>query len=380
MLLIVWEFIVRKDRIEDFETLYREDGAWAVLFRQSPGFVSTTLWRDIHDPRLVAEFGRTVGTLPTLQKLYVLTFADLGATNPKLWNSWQDMLLGELYALTVESFERRITVEQAQVERANRIRERVAAAIGQAPGDSLERFLADMPDRYFLSTPEEDIPLHFELVRRHAEEPLVTAVAHFPEREFSEFTVVTRDAPGLFAKLTGVLRAYGMNIGAARITTGGSGVVVDVFRVTHLEGAAIARDETRWERIQVAVGKVLAGELDVEQMVAQAGRPSVLGEKVVPRLPTKVEIDNQVSEDYTVIDVFTVDRVGILFAIANALYHLGLSIHLAKITTSVDRVLDVFYVTDLDGRKLDDPARLALVRDTVLEELQPLVESQKNHR
>jgi [protein-PII] uridylyltransferase len=336
--------------------------------------------RDINDARLVGEFARTVGTLATLQKLYVLTVADLGATNPKLWNSWQDMLLGELYALTVESFERRITVEQAQVERANRIRERVAAAIGQAPGDSLERFLADMPDRYFLSTPEEDIPLHFELVRRHAEEPLVTAVAHFPEREFSEFTVVTRDAPGLFAKLTGVLRAYGMNIGAARITTGGSGVVVDVFRVTHLEGAAIARDETRWERIQVAVGKVLAGELDVEQMVAQAGRPSVLGEKVVPRLPTKVEIDNQVSEDYTVIDVFTVDRVGILFAIANALYHLGLSIHLAKITTSVDRVLDVFYVTDLDGRKLDDPARLALVRDTVLEELQPLVESQKNHR
>jgi len=171
-----------------------------------------------------------------------------------------------------------------------------------------------------------------------------------------------------------------MNIGAARITTGGSGVVVDVFRVTHLDGAVIARDDERWERIQIAVGKVLDGELDVEQMVARAGRPSVLGEKIVPRMPTKVEIDNQVSEDYTVIDVFTVDRVGILFAIANALYHLGLSIHLAKITTSVDRVLDVFYVTDLDGRKLDDSARLALVRDTVLEELQPLVESQKNHR
>jgi len=95
----------------------------------------------------------------------------------------------------------------------------------------------------------------------------------------------------------------------------------------------------------------------------------------VPRQPTKVEIDNQVSEDFTVIDVFTLDRVGILFAIANALYHLELSIHLAKITTSVDRVLDVFYVTDLDGRKVEDPARLAFIRDTVLEELQPLVET-----
>jgi [protein-PII] uridylyltransferase len=333
--------------------------------------------RDIHDPKLVSDFARTVGTLATLQKLYVLTFADLGATNPKLWNSWQDMLLGELYALAVESFERGITVEQAQVERANRIRERVAAAVGAAAaGEALERFLADMPDRYFLTTPEEDIPQHFELVRRSAEAPLVTAVAHFPEREYSEFTVVTRDQPGLFAKLTGVLRAHGMNIGAARITTGGSGVVVDVFRVTHLDGAAIARDDERWGRIQGAVAKVLNGELDVEEMVARAGRPSILAEKVVPRQPTKVEIDNQVSEDFTVIDVFTLDRVGILFAIANALYHLELSIHLAKITTSVDRVLDVFYVTDLDGRKVEDPGRLALIRDTVLEELQPLVEAQ----
>ncbi|MGH7788880.1 MAG: [protein-PII] uridylyltransferase [Candidatus Binatia bacterium] len=329
--------------------------------------------RDIHDPKLVAEFARTVGTLATLQKLFVLSFGDLGATNPKLWNSWQDMLLGELYALTVESFERGVSVEQAQVERANRIRARVATAIGAAGGVTVQRFLADLPDRYFLTTPEEDIPQHFELVRRFGEEPLVTAVQHFPEREFSEFTVVTRDEPGLFARLTGVLRANGMNIGAARIATGGSGMVVDVFRVTHLDGALIARDDERWERIQMQVGKVLAGQLDVEQLVAQAGKPSVLGEKVVPRLPSKVEIDNQVSHDFTVIDVFTLDRVGVLFAIANALYHLGLSIHLAKITTSVDRVLDVFYVTDQDGRKIDDPARLALIGDTVREEIAPLV-------
>ena len=330
--------------------------------------------RDIHDPKLVGEFARTVGTPSALQKLYVLTFGDLGATNPKLWNSWQDMLLGELYGLTLESFERGITIERAQAERAARVRARVAAAIGVAAGETLQRFLADMPDRYFLTTPEEDIPQHFELVRRHAEGPLVTSVAHFPEREFSEFTVVTRDAPGLFAKLTGVLRAHGMSIGTARIATGGSGIVVDVFRVTHLDGAVIARDDERWERIQVAVGKVLVGELDVEEMVARAGRPSVLGEKIVPRMPTKVEIDNHVSEDFTVIDVFTVDRVGILFAIANALYHLDLSIHLAKITTSVDRVLDVFYVTDHEGRKINDLARLDVVRDKVLEALQPLVE------
>lgn len=331
--------------------------------------------RDIHDPKLVLDFVRTVGTLPTLQKLFVLTFADLGATNPTLWNSWQDMLLTELYGLAVDALERGESAGQAQVDRANRIRDRVEAALVGQDGEARARFLADLPDRYFLTTPEDDIAQHVELVRRFAEEPLVTSVAHFPEREFSEFTVVTRDQPGLFARLTGVLRAYGMNVAAARIATGGSGMALDVFRVTHLEGAAIATDGERWDRIQSAVGKVLTGELDVEQMVARAGRPSALGEKVVPRLPTTVEIDNAVSEDYTVIDVFTVDRVGILFAIANALYHLGLSIHLAKITTTVDRVFDVFYVTDDRGRKIDDAGTLALIRGTILEELRPLIEA-----
>lgn len=330
--------------------------------------------RDIHDPRLVAEFARTVGTQATLQKLYVLTFADLGATNPKLWNSWQDMLLSELYGLAVDHFERG-GVEQAQVERANRIRERVAGAKGPADRAATARFLADLPDRYFLTTPEEDILEHVDLARRFAEEGLVTTVAHFPEREFSEFTVVTRDHPGLFAKLTGVLRAHGMNIAAARIATGGSGMVVDVFRITHLEGAPIARDDERWERVQAAVGKVLAGELDVEELVRRAARPSVLGEKVVPRQPTTVDVDNQVSEEYTVIDVFTCDRVGVLFAITNALFHLDLSIHLAKITTSVDRVFDVFYVTDREGRKVEEPSALALIRGTILEELKPIVEA-----
>jgi [protein-PII] uridylyltransferase len=332
--------------------------------------------RDIHDPKLVVEFADTVGSLATLKKLYVLTFADLCATNPKLWNSWQDMLLSELYTLAVDAFERGVSVEQRQAERAGRVRARVEAAVGSGGGEVLARFLSDMPDRYFLSTPEEDIVLHVDLARRLQAEPLVTHVAHFPEREFSEFTVVTRDQPGLFSKLTGVLRANGMNIVGAHIFTGGSGMALDVFRVSHLEKAAIARSDERWGRIELALAKVLAGELDVHEMVAAAGRPSILGEKVVPRVHTAVEIDNRVSVDFTVIDVYTRDRVGILFAITDAIYQLGLSIHLAKVTTSADRVLDVFYVTDEGGMKVEDPQALERIRATLLEALRPFTETE----
>ena len=143
-------------------------------------------------------------------------------------------------------------------------------------GKALEWFLADMPDRYFLSTPEDAIPHHFALVRRLEEQPVVTEVVHFPEREFSAFTVVTRDQPGLFAKLTGVLRANGMNIVGARINTSRDGIALDSFRVGHLDHRERVLEPERWDRVQQALGRVLRGEVDVETLVAASRRPSIL--------------------------------------------------------------------------------------------------------
>jgi [protein-PII] uridylyltransferase len=97
-----------------------------------------------------------------------------------------------------------------------------------------------MPDRYFLTTPEADLAEHFELMRRHEEEPVVTQVTHFPEREFSTFVVVTNDKPGLFSQITGVLAANGMNILGAEIYTGAHGIVLDEFRISHQEDDPIA--------------------------------------------------------------------------------------------------------------------------------------------
>jgi len=331
--------------------------------------------RDICDEKLLVEFARTVGTLDNLKKLYLLTYADMRAVNPKAWSSWHEQLLGNLYRSTVGVFERGVMAEQDQTARVERIKARVGKSIGLAGGASLDGFLIDMPDRYFLSTPESDISRHFELGRLFEEEPLVTRVTHFPEREYSEFTVLTRDRPGLFAKLTGVLTAHGMNIVGARITTSHSRTALDVFRVSHANNPDIARSEDRWERIYGAVADVLVGRMDVEALVEQAQRPSVLGERVLPRVGTKIEFDNEISEDFTVLDVFTQDRGGVLFAVTNVLYRLGVSIHLAKITTNLDQVLDVFYVTDAKGEKIKAEPALERIRAGVLAALQAIDEA-----
>jgi [protein-PII] uridylyltransferase len=169
----------------------------------------------------------------------------------------------------------------------------------------------------------------------------------------SEFTVVTRDRPGLFALLTGVLAAGGMNIVAARISTSSDGVVVDAFRVSHLERRDVALDDGRWQRVRERLEGVLAGREALADLVARVERPGILDRKYETGMATEVVVDNGVSETYTVLDIYTHDRVGVLHRIANALAALKLDIHLAKITTNVDQVLDVFYVTEEDGRKSD---------------------------
>jgi [protein-PII] uridylyltransferase len=106
---------------------------------------------------------------------------------------------------------------------------------------------------------------------------------------------------------------------------------------------------------------VLAGTLDVDRLVQHAMRPAVFTRRRRP-IATVVDIDNQVSGAFTVIDLEAGDRVGLLFAITNCLYHLGLDIHLAKINTMDERIFDVFYVTDETGRKIDDSGRLDAIR------------------
>jgi [protein-PII] uridylyltransferase len=210
-------------------------------------------------------------------------------------------------------------------------------------------------------------------VRPTAEHPhlFVSTVRHVPESEYTELTICTPDRPGLFAMIAGVLTAQGMNIVGARITTSRGGVALDSFRIGHQEQVERVLEPERWERVQQLLAKVLRGQVDVAAAVAASNPPSILERPTnASTMPPEIIVDNDISEDYTVLDVVTGDRVGVLFAITHALHRLGLIIHLAKITTQAHQVLDVFYVTNAGGHKILDQERLHVVCDTITAELQ----------
>jgi [protein-PII] uridylyltransferase len=162
------------------------------------------------------------------------------------------------------------------------------------------------------------------------------------------------------------LATHGLDVVGARITTSRDAVAFDAFRVRWDP----AMDPASWEGVEATLRGVLAGTIDLEALVAQAVRPALFARKRRP-IPTLVAIDNRVSETHSVIDIECGDRVGLLFGITNCLYHLGLDIHLAKINTMDDRVFDVFYVTDREGRKVEEPQRLERVRTALLTALEP---------
>jgi [protein-PII] uridylyltransferase len=321
--------------------------------------------RDIHDQKLIVDFARLVDTPDNLKKLYVLTFADMRAVGPRIWNNWHDMLMKELFLQTLDVLERGEFSVEEHAKRVRRVKQRIADELPQVTPEAA-RFLRDMPDRYFLGTAEETIAHHLELMAMLNGKRFVSETKHSPQRGFSEFTVFTADRPGLFAILTGLLLAHGMNILSASINTSLSGLAVDIFRISHDEQPEVAMRDDRWDRLRDALGRVLGGQEDVRRLVEQARPTARLRRRAGPRIREAVAVDNEVSERFTVIDVYSYDRVGLLFVIADALFRLDLSVHLAKITTHVGHVLDVFYVTDSAGRKVVDPQRLEHIENEVL--------------
>ncbi len=177
-------------------------------------------------------------------------------------------------------------------------------------------------------------------------------------------TVVTRDRPGLFALITGVLWARGLNILSADIYTREPGVACDILRVERIPDP-LHREEL-WVKVENDLVRALADSSYLDEILENRRRPSVLEAKCHPRKEDKVIIDEEASDFYTLIEVYTWDRPGVLHTITNALFELDINIQLAKISTPGAQVVDIFYVTDLSGEKLISRDKHEQVREKLL--------------
>jgi [protein-PII] uridylyltransferase len=182
---------------------------------------------------------------------------------------------------------------------------------------------------------------------------------------YTELTLVTLDMPGLFSMITGVLTAFGINILGARIYTQSDGLALDILQVCGPPGQPVI-DEGKWEKVREHMKAVFEGRMMVDELVRKRHRPAFLPTLERPKVPSQVEIDNEVSEKYTVVDIFTHDKVGLLYAITRTLTGMGLYIGVSRISTKVDQVADTFYIQDIFGHKIIPEDKIEELRENLL--------------
>jgi [protein-PII] uridylyltransferase len=339
--------------------------AWLVRWHLH---MSVTAQRqDINDPDVVHRFAVNVADSERLDYLYLLTIADIAGTSAKLWNSWKDKLLADLYAsaryMLRAGLERPPHAPERVLEAKARAREMLAArGIGAA---TIDRIWADFPEETFLRFRPGHIAWQTMGIANAAPAPapLVLIDAQGP-RGGSEIFVYAPDGDGLFAAVTAVLERMRLSVLDARIVTSKSGMGMDSFLV--LDQAGRTLDALTTQRLRDSLSEVLA----------QTPYPSQIGEQRPARrlrhfhVPTRIEFRDDRASGRTQLAVVCSDRPGLLAAIAQTFREHAVRIHDARIATFGERAEDFFQLTDEHNRMLD-AAACARLRDAVAARVAP---------
>lgn len=338
------------------------------------------LRRDISDADLVLQFSHKVGIPETLNMLYVLTAADITAVGPEAWTTWKGDLLTELYHRSRQILSG-MPDDVRTEERLQRLRDRVLAALAELdpssarpPGNYwVERQLGGLPDYYLSTTAPARIAADLNVIHRLAEDEVSAQARYDADTHTVEYRIITRSraaAEGCFHKLAGVLTAKRLEILSADISTTREGAIIDSFRVVDPDfRGAVARD--RLDDVCRSLADVLRNRLAVESLFQRHRRFAGTARRaLLSNLPIRVELDNDSSDSRTIIDVFAHDRPGLLYSVSRAIYELGLSVDLARISTHYDQVVDVFYVREANGRKVTGADRLQEIRSRLIETLE----------
>ena len=303
--------------------------------------------RDVGDPRTVRDFAKAVETRKRLDLLTVLTVCDIRGVGPGTWNNWKAMLLRQLYNVTAEALEggletisRERAVEDSRAALRARLADWTEAQVARETARHYDPYWHGLSTdtqeafaRLLLDLPNDEIRIDL-----HPE----------PTRDATRASFALVDHPGIFSRLAGALALVGANVVDARTYTSKDGYATAVFWVQDIEGHPY--EASKLQRLQAMIDKTLKGE--VRPRTALADRDKVKKRDREFRFPTHITFDNEGSEIYTIIEVDTRDRPGLLYDLTRTLAANHIYIASAVIATYGAQVVDAFYVKDMFGLKL----------------------------
>src|SRR4249919_1037309 len=338
-----------------FSAAETETVAWLIEVHLVMSSVAQS--RDLSDRMTIENFSAVVQSVERMKLLTILTTADIKAVGPGVWNGWKAQLIRTLYYET----EPVLTGGFSEVNRAQRVamaQNEFREAMKDWPAERLETYIAKLYPAYWLKV---DLPHkieHAKFVRasEDAEKRLATTTAFDAERAVTELTLLAPDHPWLLSIIAGACAMAGANIVDAQIYTTTDGRALDTISLSR-EFDRDEDEERRAGRIADSIEKALRGELRLPDVVAKRAPPK--GRIRAFALEPTVTINNQWSHRYTMIEVTGLERT-------TTLSKLNLNIASAHVATFGERVVDVFYVTDLMGAQINSPTRQAAIKRALI--------------
>ncbi len=324
--------------------------------------------RDLEDPSVISQLAKTVETPERLRALTLHTVADSLGTSDDLWNGFKDTLHKTLYRKTLVEVGGETTFLRSEKHHRENVREQVGAILPETfSPEEIDAHFTTLPDRYFHINSAKEIAADGQLVHRFmwnqlgAQDDLALAPVIMwrdePNRGCTSVRICTWDRLGVFSKIAGSFAGAGLSILAARGFTRDDEIVLDTFEVVSAFTGALV-DKNQRAKCEEILYRALTDEVDFDTLISKLKEATPVYQAFAEeRMPTTIHFDNETSSEFTVIDLETEDRIGLLYAVSQAFAASEIDIDLAKISTEKGAAIDSFYVSQKSGGKLDTKER-----------------------